>query len=246
VLLQRSLEGAILAECGRVAPEDSVLVGAEAAIVGPMATPSDASPDAPRSILAVPTLAAQAQALLRRPTALSELTAEEAGCVVTYMRLASYAPGAVLLREGDAQSTGYMLLVLRGDVTVESAVVSRHAPVVMSVLGEGHLIGEMGLLDGEPRAATCVANTAVVGAALSRRSVRQMMADHPDVAAKLLAAVSQRLAARLREASRQQRVYVQLVRAMQGEIEALEAKLLQVMQGAQRRSATSADNPDTD
>jgi CRP/FNR family transcriptional regulator, cyclic AMP receptor protein len=202
-----------------------------------MARPVSDPSTAPRSILAVPTLAARAEALLRRPTALSELTADEARSVVSYMRLASYETGAVLLREGDSETTGYMLLVLHGDVTVESTVVSRSEPIVMSVLGEGHLIGEMGLLDGAPRAATCIANTPVTGAALSRRSMRRMMDDQPEVAAKLLAAVSQRLADRLRQASRQQRVYCQLVRAMQDEIRALEGQLSQVLQGAQKRAA---------
>lgn len=190
----------------------------------------------PRSLLTVPTLASRAAELLRTPIALSELTAEESRCVVSYMRLVSYDEGAVMLREGDQETTGYMLLVLHGEVTVESTVVSRTEPVVLSVLGPGNLIGEMGLLDGAPRAATCIANSPVTGAALSRRSMRRLMEDMPEVAAKLLAAVSQRLAERLRETGRQQRVYCQLVRAMQDEIEALERQLLQVMDGASGRA----------
>ena len=190
----------------------------------------------PRSILTLPTLAARAEELLRLPTALSELTVDEARCVVSYMRLVSYDAGAVMLREGDQETTGYMLLVLHGEVTVESTVVSRTAPVVFSVLGPGSLIGEMGLLDGAPRAATCVANSPVTGAALSRRSMLRLLDDMPEVAAKLLAAVSQRLAERLRETGRQQRVYCQLVRAMQEEIETLERRLQIVLDGPAARS----------
>jgi CRP/FNR family transcriptional regulator, cyclic AMP receptor protein len=190
-----------------------------------------------RSLLTSPTLAARAEKLLGMPIALSELTADEARCVISYMRLVSYDEGAVMLREGDQETTGYMLLVLHGEVTVESTVVSRTEPVVLSVLGPGSLIGEMGLLDGAPRAATCIANSPVTGAALSRRSMRRLMGDMPEVAAKLLAAVSQRLAERLRETGRQQRVYCQLVRAMQDEIEALERQLVLVMDGALARAA---------
>lgn len=197
-------------------------------------------PLSPRSILEEPTLAATAEALLRTPTALSELTAAEARCVVSYMRLVSYDDGALLFREGDQEQTGYMLLILHGDVTVESTVISRTEPIVMSVLGPGNLIGEMGLLDGAPRAASCVASSPVTGAALSRRSLRRLMDDSPDVATKLLIAISQRLAERLRESGRQQRIYCQLVRAMQDEIDALERKLLQVIHGSAARAQAHA------
>ncbi|TDM05701.1 MAG: cyclic nucleotide-binding domain-containing protein [Ideonella sp. MAG2] len=212
------------------------------------ATSSAPGPQVPRPITDEPTLAAQAEALLRTPTALSELTDEEARCVVSYMRLVSYDEGALLFREGDQEQTGYMLLILHGDVTVESTVVSRTEPIVMSVLGPGSLIGEMGLLDGAPRAASCVASLPVTGAALSRRSLRRLMEDAPEVATKLLIAVSQRLAERLRESGRQQRIYCQLVRAMQDEIEALERKLLQVIHGSAARtqaasSGTHAPSP---
>jgi CRP/FNR family cyclic AMP-dependent transcriptional regulator len=44
-----------------------------------------------------------------------------------------------------------MLLVLDGEVMIESIVVSRTEPITVTVLGPGNLIGEMGLLDGEPR-----------------------------------------------------------------------------------------------
>ena len=198
--------------------------------------PVPSSEPAPRSLLEWPTLAARAQALLRTATALSDLSDDDARCIVSYMRLVSYDEGAVVFKEGDQDSTGYMLLVLHGDVTVESTVASRTAPVVMSVLGPGHLIGEMSLIDGAPRAASCIANSPVTGAALSRRSLRRLVDDAPDVAAKLLVAVSQRLAERLRDSGRQQRIYCQLVRAMQDEIDALEGKLLQVIHGEQARA----------
>lgn len=201
-------------------------------------------PISPRSILEEPTLAAKAEALLRTPTALSDLSASEARCVVSYMRLVSYDDGALLFREGDQEQTGYMLLILHGDVTVETTVISRTEPIVMSVLGAGNLIGEMGLLDGAPRAASCVASSPVTGAALSRRSLRRLMEDAPEVATKLLITVSLRLAERLRESGRQQRIYCQLVRAMQDEIEALERKLMQVIHGsAARTQAAAAQQP---
>jgi CRP-like cAMP-binding protein len=99
----------------------------------------------------------------------------------------------------------------------------------------------MGLLDGAPRASSCVAQSPVLVAALTRDDLRRMMSDEPSVAAKLLASISQRLAERLREAGRQQRVFSQLVRAMQGEIDELNRQLQLVMGGRHQRHG-SADS----
>jgi CRP-like cAMP-binding protein len=192
------------------------------------------SPAAP-SILQFPDQAEAAERLLRASDTLSSLSEDEARCVVSYMRLMRFEQGQVLLHEGDKRNPGYMVLILDGDVTVETTVVSRTNAVVMSVVGPGHLVGEIGLLDGGPRAASCIAATPVVGAGLSRRSLHRMLTDEPDVAAKLLLRVSERMAERMRESSRQQRIYCQLVRAMQGEIDALEQQLQHVMAGAASR-----------
>jgi len=95
----------------------------------------------------------------------------------------------------------------------------------------------MGLLDGAPRAASCVALSAIIAAGLSRRALRGLIIEQPDLAAKFVIAVAQRISERLRESGRQQRVFSQLVRAMQGEIEELNRQLQCVMEGASRRQS---------
>jgi CRP/FNR family cyclic AMP-dependent transcriptional regulator len=93
---------------------------------------------------------------------------------------------------------------------------------VMTVLGPGSLIGEMGLLDGAPRAASCVALTDVSAAILTRSALANLINDDPGIGAKLMIAISQRLAERLRESGQKLRAYTQLTRAMQEEIVALD------------------------
>jgi len=190
-----------------------------------------------RSIQDRPDLVAVAVRLMRQPTALAALSSAHALCVVSYMRLVVCPEGGVLLREGEQDEDGGLLLVLDGEVTVENTVPRRGKPVVVTVLGPGHLIGEMGLLDGGPRTASCIATTPVVGAGLSRLALRRMMDEEPAVAVRLLAAVSQRMAQRLRDANRKMKVYHQLSTAMQGEIDTLQQQLQQVMDGAARRQA---------
>ena len=88
------------------------------------------------------------------------------------------AEGVVFIKEGDAKDTGYMVLVLDGEVTVENIVVSRTSQVTINVLGAGSLVGEMGLVDGEPRSATCTATTDLRCAILTRAALGEIGRAH--------------------------------------------------------------------
>ena len=153
--------------------------------------------------------------LLIAPTALMQLTFEESLTVVSYMMPRRIAVGTTFIQEGDKSDTGYMVLLLEGEVTVESIVVSRNTPVTVSVLGPGSLIGEMGLVDGQARLASCTASTDVHCAILSREALEKMGDEDPKTAAKLMFAVSLRVAERLRDTTEKLKRYSQLVRAMQ-------------------------------
>lgn len=162
-----------------------------------------------------------AAGLLIAPTALMQLTPEEALTVVSYMMPRKIPMGTTFIKEGDKLDTGYMMLLLEGEVTVESIVVSRHMPITLNVLGPGSLIGEMGLVDGQPRLASCTASTNVRCAILSREALGKLSLDDPRTAAKLMFAVSLRIAQRLRDTAEKLKLYSQLVQAMQQEIDHL-------------------------
>jgi CRP-like cAMP-binding protein len=104
---------------------------------------------------------------------------------------------------------------------VESIVVSRTEPITVSVLGPGSLIGEMGLVDGEPRSASCTAVTTLRAAILTRAALNDLLDQNPRTAAKLLMAISLRIAERMRDSSDKLRMYAQLTQAMQQEIDRL-------------------------
>ena len=166
-------------------------------------------------------LAELAAQLLIAPTALMQLTPEEALLVVSFMIPRKIPMGTTFINEGDKLDTGYMLLLLEGEVTVENIEVSRHAPVTVTVLEAGSLIGEMGLVDGQARLASCTASTDVRCAILSRDALRKLSLESPRTAAKLMFAVSLRIADRLRETADKLKMYSQLVQAMQQEIDHL-------------------------
>jgi CRP/FNR family transcriptional regulator, cyclic AMP receptor protein len=162
-----------------------------------------------------------AATLLTAPTALMQLSEAEAKVVVSYMKPKKIPLGTAFIKEGDARDTGYMLLVLDGEVTVENIVVSRTSAVTVNVLGPGSLIGEMGLVDGEPRSATCTATTSVRCAILTREALETLMNEEPEIGGKLMMAVSLRIAQRLRETADKLKLYSQLTQAMQQEIDKL-------------------------
>ena len=159
--------------------------------------------------------------LLIAPTALMQLTLEEAFTVVSYMTPRKIPIGTTFIKEGDDSDTGYMMLLLEGEVTVENIVVSRRTPITVTVLGPGSLIGEMGLVDGRARLATCTASSDSSCAVLSRAALEKLGQENPKTAAKLMFAVSLRISVRLRDTSEKLKMYTQLVQAMQQEIDHL-------------------------
>jgi CRP-like cAMP-binding protein len=167
------------------------------------------------------TAADRAAEMLTAPSALMQLSHEEARAIVGYMRPHRIPEGTTFIKEGDKDNTDFMLLVLDGEVTIETIVVSRTAPITVTVLGPGNLIGEMGLLDGAPRSASCTAMSAVRCAILTREALNQLLNDDPRTAAKLMMSISLRIAERMRESLEKLKLYAQLTQAMNEEINEL-------------------------
>jgi CRP/FNR family cyclic AMP-dependent transcriptional regulator len=159
--------------------------------------------------------------MLSAPSALLQLNHEEARTIVACMEPHRIAEGTTFIREGDTDNTDFLLLLLDGEVTVETIVVSRTAPITVTVLGPGSLIGEMGLLDGAPRSASCIAMSDLRCAILTRAALNQLLEDEPRTAAKLMMAISLRIAQRMRESQDKLKLYAQLTQAMNEEINAL-------------------------
>ncbi len=171
-----------------------------------------------RSLTSNPALADLAIDLLRTDGAIADLETDEAACVVGYMGLVLFPAGATVFREGDASQTSYMLLILAGEVSVETADPAGHSQVAISVLGPGSVIGEMGLIDGSPRSATCTAASALQTAGLTRKALQRMIDENPRVGAKLMVGLCKRLADRLRGLSGQLQLYAQLNDSLQQQL----------------------------
>jgi CRP/FNR family transcriptional regulator, cyclic AMP receptor protein len=161
----------------------------------------------------------RAARLLIIHTALSDLSLDDARVVVGYMRPRRIKMGATLIEEGELRDTDYMVLVIDGEVSVENQAPVHDDSLVMSVMGPGSLIGEMGVLDAAPRSATCIAITDVAAAVLSRDALLRLIEDNPRVSSRLMLAISKSLADRLREANRKIKTMSGLSRALQQELD---------------------------
>lgn len=146
--------------------------------------------------------------LMQESPLLRDFTPAEADLLGTRMLRVRAQPGQVLIAEGEVSD--WMLVLLVGTVDVDKrragAGFNSHDPsdtTRLAVLREGAVIGEMSMLDGEPRSASCRALSVVECAVLTRAGVGSLVSSHPAVAAKLLVKLTQLLAQRLRNISSQ-------------------------------------------
>lgn len=165
--------------------------------------------------------AERAAHLLTTPAALVELSLAEARRVVAYMQPGVIAAGTTFMREGDETDNDHLLLVIEGEVQIKS-----HDPagqgdgVVVRVLGQGSLIGELGLLDGQPRSADCIALTHLQVARLNRADFMRLLEDEPRLGNRLLLLVANRTANLLREITTKFKVFVRMNKVMSAELQA--------------------------
>ena len=192
--------------------------------VGGLSIPKDRRrtvSDSAQSIFESPDMAPEevAARLLVTTSALDDLTLADAYKVVAYMRPKRIAAGTVFIQEGEVKQNDYMLLVLEGDIAVENELHGYQESMVVNIIGPGHLIGEMGVLDGSPRSATCTATTQIYAAVLSRTALMRLLKDEPRVGSRLLLAISKRMADRLRDTTRKLRSFAQMNKALQEELQ---------------------------
>lgn len=184
---------------------------------------------------------AKAAAMLVTEGALVELSAADARTVVNYMRPSLVDAGTTVIREGASSKNDFMALVLDGEVTIENSVPAAHESMVVSVVGPGSLIGDMGIIDGAPRSATCVAASDLALAVLTRDAMTRLLDDHPSVAARLLMAMSKRIADHLRETNRKLMTFAQVSKALQQELDAahgVNRRLLDQISAMEKKQTT--------
>ncbi len=99
--------------------------------------------------------------------------------------------GDVLMRQGEKAEAMYV--ILSGRVRVERSHPDLLEPVLLAELGSGEVVGEMGLVDGEPRSATVTAIADTDTLELDASDLAYMVLRFPEVSMALLQTISRRL-----------------------------------------------------
>jgi len=117
-----------------------------------------------------------------------------------YMRCYRAPLGTEIICEGDTGD--FMLLLLEGSVEIVKKDV-RGLAQIMATAGPGKTLGEMSLIDGAPRFASCIALDTVAFAVLDREGLSRIITEEPRIGVKLLMELLMLLNQRLRSVSKQ-------------------------------------------
>jgi CRP-like cAMP-binding protein len=127
------------------------------------------------------------------------LREEEIGKLAPYVEVHRCEAGHHLFEEGEAGDS--LALVASGALEVKRQTAFRDTQIVVALLSEGSVVGELSLVDGQPRSATVVARVPSELIVLRRASLDALIRDQPEVGIVLLQELNRLLALRLRRAT---------------------------------------------
>ena len=142
--------------------------------------------------------AAQIIALVGRSQFFAEFDRDDIALLARYMQIYRAQAGQTLIREGNVGD--YMLLVIEGTIAIYKASPTG-AQQHMTTVSPGRTLGEMSMIDGEPRFATCVAAETAIFGVLSRDNMVRIVLEKPSLGAKILIKLVTMLSQRLRQTS---------------------------------------------
>lgn len=130
--------------------------------------------------------------LRQRSVLFSVLSDEDANAIIQLGSIVQHPAKHIVFQIGEMGDHLFILLEGRVKVSLTSA---EGKEAILSILESGDVMGEMALLDGEPRSATVSTMDACRFLVLWRRDFLPFLERNPHVALKLLAGLSQRLRA---------------------------------------------------
>jgi len=145
-----------------------------------------------------PDFADEIFSLVTKSQFFTEFDRDEVTTLAGYMDVYRAPRGAVIIREGDPGD--FMFLIIEGEVDILKTGL-RGDPQHMASAGPGMSVGEMSMIDGEPRFATCVAAQTTTFAVMPRDGMAAIILDDPGLATKILVKLVTMLSLRLRQTS---------------------------------------------
>jgi CRP-like cAMP-binding protein len=127
----------------------------------------------------------------------NHLSPAELRAAAHYFGISKIAQDEVIFDEGNVGS--FMCIVHSGSIAVIKANLNEQMVEVVK-LGHGRAFGEMAVLDGERRSATCKAAEECILLTISKEALDKMVEEHPRIAARIIRAIAISLSRRLRMA----------------------------------------------
>jgi CRP/FNR family transcriptional regulator, cyclic AMP receptor protein len=128
--------------------------------------------------------------LLQRVPLFAELSRDELGRIAAVAVPRSFPKGVRVFHEGDQSDACY--LVRSGDLRVTREHSDGRA-IALATLGAGDIFGELAMLDRGARSASVETLAESELLALPAGEVRRLLTEHPDIAVKLIVALTRRL-----------------------------------------------------
>ena len=142
--------------------------------------------------------APQIHALIPKCPLLENFSPGEVRLLAHFMEVFRAQAGMEVIREGEGGD--FMLMVIEGRVDVHKRD-RWNTPQPIAQVEAGRTLGEMSMIDGEPRFATCVALEPTLVAVLDRENLARIIVEQPLLGAKLLMELVLMLSQRLRATS---------------------------------------------
>lgn len=120
--------------------------------------------------------------------------------LANYVQCYEVGAGTIVFKEGDPGS--YMCLLVKGEVEIFKYD-QNGKPHRIVQISRGRTVGEMSIIDGEPRSATCIASQASVLLVLTKDSYARIIHDRPVLAVHILSRIAKLVSQRLRGVSGQ-------------------------------------------
>ena len=137
-------------------------------------------------------------ALIPKCSLLENFSTGEVRLLAHFMDVYRAPAGVEVIREGDGGD--FMLMVLEGKIEVLKRD-RWNTPQVLAEVDAGRTLGEMSMIDGEARFATCIAAAPTLIAVLDRASLARIIVEQPLLGAKILMELVLMLSQRLRHTS---------------------------------------------
>jgi CRP/FNR family transcriptional regulator, cyclic AMP receptor protein len=140
----------------------------------------------------------QLHAIIPQCALLENFTPDEVRMLSRFMDVYRAPGGVEIIREGDGGD--FMMMVIEGRIEVRK-LDRWNTPQVIALVEPGRTLGEMSMIDGEARFATCVAADTALVAVLDRESLARIIVEQPMLGAKILMELVLMLSQRLRATS---------------------------------------------